>query len=194
MNNFSPDDTDARGLQRNQQSLMRHLDDSYYRRSFTPGQLVLSGTSAFGTAGQSAGLPKWPTVDFPDAAVSYAVGSFSRPALWVDGQIKITVYYTSTTAGTANFTLLLAMYTVKQPGNLSNTGVTPLSPPPTNLVPGPAAIDDELVFETYTTVAINAAARRIGFRVGRDGADANNNVLQVTEIVLEHFPARAEVS
>jgi hypothetical protein len=49
--------------------------------------------------------------------------------------------------------------------------------------------DDEKILELYTTTAFLASAYRLGFRIGRDGGgDANNSVLQLTELVVEYIP------
>lgn len=183
-------DNDLRG---NQRSIAAHCDDSYYILSLTPGAFVPHSGSAHGTAGQSAGLGKWPTVDYPDAASSYAVIAFRRPKFWVSGKLEFTIYYTSQTAGTSNFSILVACYGVPQPGNLSNTGITMLYSA-TSSVPGPTAADDEKVVTVYSTTSLTPKIRRIGLRIGRDGGgDANNSVLQVTEVVVRHIPALQEV-
>ncbi len=180
-------------MKQNQRAVAAHLDDDYYVRSLTPGMFVPFATAAHGTAGQSAGLGKWPTSDYPDGVSSYAVAAFRRPKFWVSGKIEVTIYYTSQTAGTANFSILLALGAVPQPGNLSNTGVTTLVAA-TVAAAGPTAADDEKVVSTYTTTSLNPSMRRIFVRVGRDGAgDANNSILQVTEVVLRHIPAQQEV-
>jgi hypothetical protein len=180
-------------LKQNQRAIAAHLDDDYYVRSLTPGMFVPFATAAHGTAGQSAGLGKWPTIDYPDGASSYAVAAFRRPKFWVSGKIEVTIYYTSQTAGTANFSILLSVGTVPQPGNLSNTGITTLVTT-TIATAGPTAADDEKVVSTYTTTSLNPSMRRVFVRIGRDGAaDANNSVLQVTEVVLRHIPAQQEV-
>lgn len=184
---------DLRSVQANQGAAEEHVDDIYFTRRLTPGMFTLFGGAAHGTAGQSVGLGKWPTIDYPDAVSSYGVCAFERPKFWVSGRMQITIYYTSQAAGTANFNILVVVNTVKQPGNLSNTGITTLL---ATMLPsaGPTVADDEKVTSVYTTTSFNPSARRIGIRIGRDGADINNNVLQVTEVVIKHIPARQTVN
>lgn len=193
MISYKRDLTTPTALVDNQGVVEDHVDDDYFIWRLTPGMFVPFATAAHGTAGQSAGLGKWPTIDYPDAVSSYAVCARERPKFWVSGRLQLSVYYTSQTAGVANFSILIAVNTVKQPGNLSNTGVT-------NLLavamasPGPTAADDEKLISSYSTTSFNPSARRVSIRIGRDGAgDANNSVLQVTEVVVRHIPARQEV-
>lgn len=191
--NFNPELAETplgRSLYR---AIADHLDDSYYVRRLTPGMFVPFATAAHATAGQSSGLGKWPTIDYPNAVSSYATVSFTRPRLWVSGRLEISIYYTSQTAGVADFSILLSVGGVPQPGNLSNTGITGLFAA-TIAAPGPTAADDEKLTTVFTTTSLNPSLRRIYIRVGRDGAgDANNSVLQVTEVVVRHIPAQQQV-
>ncbi len=194
MINFSRDQVSPSIIADNQGVAEDHIDDGYLVWRLTPGMFVPFATAAHGTAGQSAGLGKWPTIDYPDAVSSYAVYAHERPKFWVSGRLQVTIYYTSQTAGTANFNILVSLNTVKQPGNLSNTGVTNLFNA-SIATAGPAAADDEKVVTVYSTTSFIPSAKRIGVRIGRDGAgDANNNVLQVTEVVVRHIPAKQQVN
>lgn len=184
---------DETSLRRQLRSIAAHIDDDYYVRSFTPGEFVPFATAAHGTAGQSVGIGKWPTIDYPNGVSSYGVAAFPRPKFWISGKIEVSVYYTSQTAGTADFSILLLICSAPQPGNLSNSGITILLNSATASA-GPTAADNEKVISAYTTTSLLPSARRISVRIGRDGAaDANNSVLQVTEVVLTHIPAQQEV-
>lgn len=190
--NYQPEPSDATTAARNERAIADHFDDDYYIRRLSAGIFVPFATAAHGTCGQSAGLGKWPTIDYPNAASSYAVACFERPRMWISGHLQITVYYTSQTAGTANFSILPVAYTCTLAGNYSNTGITTLLS--TSVAsPGPAAADDKKSMSIYTTTPLAQSAHQIGIRVGRDGVgDANNNVLQVTEVVVKHIPAMRE--
>lgn len=193
MLNFNPE-SGIESLKSNQRAIAAHVDDDHYVRRLTPGMFVPFATATHGTAGQSVGLGKWPTIDYPNAVSSYAVFATERPRFWLSGRMLVTIYYTSQTAGVADFAILLAVYSVPSNGNLSNTGITTLHSGGIALAaPGPAAADDEKSIQVYTTVSFDPSARRIGIRIGRDGgSDANNNILQVTEVVVQHVPALRE--
>lgn len=190
MNGFRRELTQDRDLQVNQGATERTVDEAVYVRHLTPGLFVPFATAAYGTAGQSAGLGKWPTIDYPDGVSSYAVASIRRPVAWVSGNLKLTVFYTSQTAGTANFSILWQLCALPLGGNMSNTGVTVLQFG-TAVAPGPTAADDEKNFIVYTATApLLPGLHRINTRIGRDGAgDANNNVLQMVDAWVEFIPA-----
>lgn len=193
--NVNPERVSEADLRSNQRGISAHLDDQYYRRSFTPSAFVVSLGANHGTAGASSGAAKWPTIEFPDGADTYAFIAFERPKLWVTGKLKLTIYYSSDAGSTNNFGLLTNVVSVPEGGNLSDTGVTVLlsDASPTN-VAGPAAAEGEQSVDVYTTTSFDPSARRIGVRIGRKGTtDANANVFLVTEVVVQHIPAKQQV-
>lgn len=194
MNSYRRDLTDPRSLALNQEAVELHVDDLYLVQFLDPGSFVPFSGSAHGTAGQSAGLGKWPTIDYPNGSSTYAAITLRRPAYWLRGNFKVTILYTSQTAGIANFGLLASVGATPKLGNYSNTGITVLVSTTGNL-PGPAAADDEKEYTFYTSTAqLTSYHRMMYVRIGRDGAgDANNNVMQLTGVVLEFIPARTEI-
>lgn len=191
--NFFPETSAPSVLTGNRRAVEGHLDDDYYLRSFTPGMFVPFATAAHGTAGVTAGtVNQWPSIDFPDAAVSYATVAMRRPKFWVSGRLELILFYTSPTAGAANFSAVVQVGAVPKSGNLNTGYVTLLSS--IVALAGPAAANDEQESAAiYTAASFDSSVRRFAFIIGRDGADANNNVFQVTELLVRHIPALNEV-
>lgn len=191
MNGFRREVTDEKDIRLNQGVVEDYADELSYHRHLTPGMFVPFATAAHGTAGQSSGLGKWPTIDYPDAVSSYAVCSIRRPDGWKNGNLKITVLYTSQTASASNFTILASVNAIPAGGNMSNTGIRSLGVA-TLTAPGPSAADGEqnVSFFTSTNPLLGDLAR-IGVRVGRDGAgDANGSVLQVVDVYVDFMPVK----
>ncbi len=191
MDGFRREVTDDLDVRLNQGVAEDYVDELGYRRHLTPGMFVPFATATHGTAGQSSGLGKWPTIDYPDGVSSYAVCSIRRPNGWKNGNFKITVLYTSQTASASNFTILVSVNAIPAGGNMSNTGVRSLGIS-TLTAPGPSAADDEksVSFFTATNLLLGDLAR-IGVRVGRDGAgDANGSVLQVVDVYVDFMPTK----
>lgn len=189
MNSYRRDSADPRTLILNQEITEQHVDDLYYTRYLAPGEFTPFGGSSAGTAGQSSGVAKWGTINYPDGSTSYATATVFRPAYWLLGNFRVTVIYTSQTAGAANFGLLVTVGAVSKTANLSDTGDVVLHSITTN-VPGPAAADDQKEHVFYTSTAqMSQLYRMLYVRVGRDGGgDANANVMQLVGVVLDFIP------
>lgn len=191
MNSYLRDSADPRSLVSNQEIVEQHMDDLYLIRYLTPGVFVPFSGAAYGTAGQSVGLGKWPTIDYPDATASYATTSLRRPAFWIDGNLKVSVFYTSQTGSTTNFRLLVSIGAILIAGNYSNTGVTALQAIAVD-VPGPATADDKKEYVFYTSTArLSQRFQEFYVRVGRDTPDASTAVMQMTGVLLEYIPVRS---
>jgi hypothetical protein len=190
MNSYRRDSVDPRTLSLNQEIAEQHVDDLYNIRFLPAGVFVPIGTTR-GTAGQSSGIAKWGTIDYP---TTYASATIMRPAYWLLGNFKVTVLYTSQTAGAANFGLLATIGAVSRGANLSDTGDVVIRALTAN-IPGPTAADDEKEHVYYTSTAqVSQAHRLIYIRIGRDGlGDANNSIMQLVGVIVEFIPARANL-
>lgn len=190
MINYAPDATEPRELQRNRQSLMRHVDDSYYVRDLSPGVFAIE---AAGAIILDPATLRFPVLQLPKLVVR-ARASLRKPSEWRTGALAITVEYTAAVGSTNNFRLAITadamMAGVVLPG--TSLLVTEIN------APGPAVANVPLlVGPVYTTTSFGSDRRRFGIGVARDGGhvnDTNANDVLILGVTVEHIPARMEVS
>lgn len=190
MINYAPDATDLRELQRNRQSLMRHVDDSYYVRDLSPGVFAIE---AAGAIILDPATLRYPALQFPKVIVR-ARASLRKPSEWRSGALAITVEYTSPIGSTNNFRLSITADAMAIGAVLPGTSllVTEID------VPGPAVANvPVLAGPVYSTTSFGSDRRRFGIGVARNGAHANDtnaNDMLILGVTVEHIPARMEVS
>lgn len=188
--NFNPELIKERDLQNNLRSLDRHLGDSYYTRDLTPPEFAVE---AAGAIILDPGTLRYPVIQLPKATVR-ARASMRKPSEWRTGALSITIEYTSDVGAVANFRLSVVADAYAAGTALPGTSllVTEYD------IPGPAVANVPLVTgPLYTTTNFGSDRLRFGFGVARNGVHANDlnaNDLLILGVVIEHMPARMEVS
>jgi hypothetical protein len=187
--NLNPELAHGRELQNNLRSIERHLADDHYVRDLSPGVFAVEAAGAIILDPTTL---RYPVIQFPKVIVR-ARASFRRSSEWRTGQLAITVEYTSNVGAVANFRLAItadAFNADVLPG--ASLLVTEID------IPGPGVANTPLVTgPLYTTSSFASDRRRFGIGVARNGAHANDtnvNDLLILGVVVEHIPARMEVS
>lgn len=177
-------------LRRNQRSLERHITDDHYRRSISPGSMVLEGTSAFAVVGG-----RWGVVSFPDDGTSSAAFfTFERPSEWVTGKLKVTVRYSAPGASTANFRIVIPIVVAKD-GTVMTAATLALNS--INLLPGPAVADTRLSYSVFSTSNVTREFDEISVKVQRtsgNAADVNVNAFHLYGVRLEFVQSIQEAT
>lgn len=187
--NFNPEFAEGRQLQNNLRAIERHLADDHYVRDLSPG---LFAVEAAGAIILDPTTLRYPVIQFPKVVVR-ARASCRKPSEWRTGMLAITVEYTSNVGSTNNFRLAITAdaYNADALPGISLLVVE-------YDVPGPAVANTPLVTgPIYTTTGFASDRRRFGIGVARNGAHANDtnvNDLLILGVVVEHIPARMEVS
>lgn len=161
--------------------LHRALDEAYFRTSLMPGQGVLDGAATV----VDATTFSWSFEDFPAAASARRRITVPRSALWPGCRVRLNLWYTSSVANAALFTV---RYTVLQLGTGNDLGAIPAVLLTTFTAPGPA-VANRVLFATCTSApsVVLPFPEMIQFTVGRTAPDANPNAfrLLLAEFVLE---------
>jgi hypothetical protein len=176
---------DRRDLQTNLGVIEDHINDNHYLWRLGPqdfgyldgASLTRIGTNALHTA-----------LAFPDGATTQAFAEKHRPAYWIKGNIRVTVYYTGDTASTNNSRVSGRASAVAAGGNLDTAGTvfTAVN------TPGPSVVGDEHSFQFADLIPVDASHRHIALkitRVGGDAADTYAGDFLLTQVVVEFVPA-----
>lgn len=188
MLNFNPnaDSESKTALRRNLRAVERHVNDDHYVRSLSPGATVLEGVATHGVVG------RWGVVVLPAAADTAAIWAILRPSEWVTGKLKITLFFSSSGAGTNNFRVLIQATPAKSG---SVTTATTLIANDVGLIAGPAVANTGMERTVYATSSMTQEFDMLSVRILRTGtnvADTNANPFNIYLVRLEFIPAMQE--
>jgi len=157
------------------------LDEEYDEAWLAPGEYLGTATAVAVGGGRY--------LDFADGSTQRAMWVIRVNDEWLNHYCTATVYYTSSTGGTATFDLLLDTWTFTGTDNL-NTGGTRVSTLAWSAAGPGVAYDLLSASQTISQAAISSDAVFLNLRLSRDGAaDTNNNALIVAGIKLEFYRA-----
>jgi hypothetical protein len=181
---FRRDRTGLRDLQVNQGIIEDHVNDLHYVWRLGPQDFSYLDSTTYTRIGANA---LHSAISFPDAVTGQAFCEKHRPAFWIKGNLRVTVWYTGDTASTNNSRMGGSVSAVAIGGNLNAAGTafTTVS------VPGPAVIGDEKSFTFTELIPVDAGHRHIAIKVkrlGTDGADNYAGEFLLTQVVAEFVP------
>lgn len=159
------------------------FDEDYFRRFFAPGDFTLD------TAIVPAVSERLSSIEMADGVTSQAKANFRCRFGWYGAGARLTVWYSSLAAGTANFSLLAGVRYWKT-GDVVTALPDIGSGAIINAAPGPA-VASTLLETSYVwpKPAIPSNASDLSLRIARlGGGDPNNNALRIYAALFEVLP------
>lgn len=173
-----------RDLQTNLGIIEDHVNDNTYLWRLGPQDFGYHAGTAVSRIGANL---LHTAVSFPAAVLSQTYAEKHRPAYWISGNLRTTVYYTGDTASTNNIRFSGRLSAVASGGNLDAAGTAFTAV----LSPGPTAAGDEKSFTFTDIYPIDASHRHIAVKITRLGNDATDTYAGdclVTQVVIEFVP------
>lgn len=173
-----------RDLQVNLGIVEDHVNDNHYVWRLGPQDFNYLDNTTYTRIGTSA---LHTAIAFPDGITSQAFCEKHRPAYWIQGNLRLTIYYTGDTASTNNSSMGGKVSPVAAGGNL-DTGGTTLT---TTSAAGPAVIGDEKSLTFIDLIPVDASHRHIAIAIRRLGAVGNDTYageFLLTQVVAEFIP------
>ena len=153
-----------------QRTLLRAIDELYFRVEIEPGQGALDGASVIDATAVGFNFE-----DFPAGANTSRRRNVRRRDLWPKTLVRMNVWYTSPVGSTATFNLAMR---VRQLGTGMSLGTPALVSAVNALVPGPAVAGDILFATMVSTVALLPAPEVVGFSFASIVGGTNVNALR----------------